>query len=186
MNLNMILGSIIGMLRTRTLRIRNSGNLKTGKRCVVKKHGRIRCSENAEVILGKNVMINEYAYIAATGGEITIGEKSFFNQFVIIAARESISIGKYVKFGPGVKVYDHDHNYGAEGVFEGYTTSPIIIGDNVWVGANAIILKGTTIGSNCVIGAGAVVKGNIPDNTLVVQDSKLKLIALKEKFKNNN
>ena len=50
---------------------------------------------------------------------------------------------------------------------QGITTKPIIIGDDVWIGANAVILPGVTIGKHCVVAAGAVVTKDVPDNTIV-------------------
>jgi acetyltransferase-like isoleucine patch superfamily enzyme len=50
---------------------------------------------------------------------------------------------------------------------QGISTKSIIIGDDVWIGANAVILPGVTIGNHCVIAAGAVVTKDVPDNTLV-------------------
>jgi maltose O-acetyltransferase len=47
------------------------------------------------------------------------------------------------------------------------TPKEIVIGENVWIGLNSIILKGTTIGNNSIIAAGSVVKGNIPENVIV-------------------
>jgi acetyltransferase-like isoleucine patch superfamily enzyme len=56
----------------------------------------------------------------------------------------------------------------------------IVIGDNVWIGANCSILAGVTIGSNVTIGAGCVIREDIPDNRIVVRDSNsLKLIPKK-------
>lgn len=49
-----------------------------------------------------------------------------------------------------------------------YAFKPVIIGENSFIGAGAIILPGSIIGKNCIIGAGAVVKGNIPENSVVV------------------
>ena len=46
-------------------------------------------------------------------------------------------------------------------------TAPVVIGDNVWIGMNAVILKGVTIGDNAVVAAGAVVTKNVPANTVV-------------------
>ena len=52
---------------------------------------------------------------------------------------------------------------------DGFYLGEIEIGDNTWVGAGTIILLGTRIGRNCVIGAGSVVKGDVPDNTRLIQ-----------------
>lgn len=50
---------------------------------------------------------------------------------------------------------------------QGVSTQPVVISDDVWIGANAVILPGVTIGRHCVIAAGAVVTKDVPDNTLV-------------------
>ena len=50
---------------------------------------------------------------------------------------------------------------------QGVSTKPVVIGDDVWIGTNAVILPGVTIGSHCVVAAGAVVTKDIPDHTLV-------------------
>ena len=50
-----------------------------------------------------------------------------------------------------------------------YKTAPVEIGNNVWIGANTIILRGTKIGDNCVIGAGSIVKGNVLSNSVFLQ-----------------
>lgn len=58
---------------------------------------------------------------------------------------------------------------GSTQIFLGYSkVGKVVIGDNVFVGADAIILPGTKIGSNVVIGAGAIVKGEIPNNSVVI------------------
>lgn len=82
-----------------------------------------------------------------------------------------IVIGDDVQFSPNVMVYDHDHDYKAKGGVKSmkYKTSPIFIGNNVWIGANSIILRGVRIGDNAVIGAGCIVNKDVPDNTVLVQ-----------------
>ena len=50
---------------------------------------------------------------------------------------------------------------------QGVGTKPVVIGDDVWIGANAVILPGVTIGRHCVVAAGAVVTKDVPDNSVV-------------------
>ena len=50
-----------------------------------------------------------------------------------------------------------------------YCYAPIIIGNDCWIGANTVILRGTKIGDNCVVGAGCVLKGVFPTNSVIVQ-----------------
>ena len=50
-----------------------------------------------------------------------------------------------------------------------FVTAPVTIGDNSWIGCNVVILRGTSIGKNCIVGAGSVLKGTYPDNSVIVQ-----------------
>ena len=88
-----------------------------------------------------------------------------------IAVHERVIIGEGTLLSPNVLIYDHDHVFDSEtGVHrKDFRTKPIVIGKNCWIGANTVILKGTTIGDNCVIGASSVVKASIPKGTVYVQ-----------------
>jgi acetyltransferase-like isoleucine patch superfamily enzyme len=65
---------------------------------------------------------------------------------------------------------------------QGFECSPVVIGDNCWIGSNVIILKGVSIGNNSVIGAGTVIAKNIPPNSVVIdrQDLVIKSRAVVE------
>ena len=78
-------------------------------------------------------------------------------------------------FGPGVTIYDHDHMFSDEGILPGYKQGSVIIDDGCWIAANVTILRNTHIGEGCVIGAGAVVKGDIPAHSLVTSGRELKI-----------
>lgn len=82
-------------------------------------------------------------------------------------------------FGPGVTIYDHDHKFSVEGVKTDLNYGSVIIDDGCWIAANVVILRNTHIGEGCVIGAGTVVKGQIPPHSLVTSDRKLNIIPLK-------
>ncbi|NOU82459.1 acyltransferase [Paenibacillus sp. LMG 31459] len=112
---------------------------------------------------------------AIRNGSLVIGRNVFFNSGCSITCHEDIKIGDNCLFGPNVLFYDHDHIYGQGKLVntEGYTKAPIELGQNIFIGANSIILKGTTIGDNCVIGAGTILKGNIPPNSLVYQKKEI-------------
>ena len=72
----------------------------------------------------------------------------------VVTAYDHIKIGDNVMLGPNVLIYDQDHDYQAEGGVSAmkFKTAPITIGNNVWIGANALILRGTKIGDNTVVG----------------------------------
>lgn len=125
---------------------------------------------------GVEVLDNSAIITGAHNATIEIGHNVFVNRNVIIACRKHISIGGDTVIGPNVIIYDHDHRFDTNGrVKENapnpYKESDVIIGKNVWLGAGAIILRGTKIGDNSIIAAGAVVKGQIPEGVLVRRDN---------------
>lgn len=99
------------------------------------------------------------------GGELRIGKHVFINTNVCITVRDSITIGDNVKIANNVTIIDHDHDY-LNGCI-GYKTKAINIGNHVWIGANAVILKGVRIGDHAVIAAGTVVNRDVPAKTIV-------------------
>jgi acetyltransferase-like isoleucine patch superfamily enzyme len=115
-------------------------------------------------VLRRNVILK------SSGGILRVGNRFFANSGSSISCNLSIQIGAGVLLGENVHIYDHDHVYGGDQLVSenGLVGKEVIIGDNVWIGTNAVILKGTKIGSDCVIGAGAVVRGEIPAGSMVV------------------
>lgn len=107
-------------------------------------------------------------------GEIIIGKNIFFNNDCSINCLEKIIIGNDCLFGENVKIYDHDHVFDSLKLIRNleYKVSPVKIGNNCWIGSNVVILKGTEIGDNVVIGAGTVVKGKIKSNTIYYNENK--------------
>lgn len=93
------------------------------------------------------------------------------NSGCIITSCERISIGNGCAFGTNVSIYDHDHTYVKNGnqPWDKTKTAPIIIGNNVWIGCNVIILRGSIIGDNCVVAAGSIIKGIYAPSTLIYQ-----------------
>jgi acetyltransferase-like isoleucine patch superfamily enzyme len=89
----------------------------------------------------------------------------------MISCRENIIIGNNCIFGNNVSIYDNDHDY--KNSLEKYVTNKVEIGDNTWCGCNVVILKGVTIGKNCVIAAGTLVNKDVPDNSIVYNSKEL-------------
>ena len=107
---------------------------------------------------------------------VKVGDHCFFNNYCTIAACTSITIGDGTIFGENVKIYDHNHRY-ADPVKpikeQGYSVAPVIIGRHCWIASNVVILKGVTIGDNCVIGAGCIVYKDVPEGSVVVNKQDL-------------
>ncbi len=134
----------------------------------------IRLRNHASLRVGYHMNVQKRVIIAAVGGTISIGDYVSFNHNNIIACREEIRIGNHCAFGPNVVIYDHDHKFGWGGIaVDDFNTSPIVIEDNCWIGANVTILRGTHIGQGSVVGAGSIVKGDIPPHSLVKANREL-------------
>lgn len=103
------------------------------------------------------------------GYNIEIGENFFANHNCVILDAAKVTFGDYVFIAPNCGFYTAGHPLDAEQRNEGLEyAKPIVIGNNVWIGGNTVILPGVTIGDNCVIGAGSVVNKDIPSHMLAV------------------
>lgn len=106
----------------------------------------------------------------------------------------SIHLGDNVTISREVMFLTHDYSinvalgldgqYVRRNMHEKYSVSGIRIGDNVFIGARVSILPNTTIGNNCIIGACSVVKGNIPDNSIVIGNPCKVIKTIDELLKN--
>jgi len=81
-----------------------------------------------------------------------------------IQARNGIRLGNNVRIGPGVGIISAGHSLDDYDVHE--DGPPIVIGNNVWIGMNSVILPEVTIGDNVVVGAGSIVTTDIPANSI--------------------
>lgn len=121
------------------------------------------------------------SFVIRENAILSIGKNVWFNHNCTLACRKKITIEDDVKFGPGVTIYDHDHIFSYEGVLPGYKLGEVIIGKGSWVAANVTILRNTHIGEGCVIGAGAVVQGNIPPHSLVTGSRELNIVPIENR-----
>lgn len=135
----------------------------------------IKCSRTGIINLSNNVRARHGLYLNVTDhGKLYIDNNCFFNRNCSIHCHNEIKIGENTIFGENVQIYDHDHKFNTTttGIQNGYVTAPIHIGKNCWIGANVTILKGSIIGDNCLIAAGSIVKGIIPNNSLMYNKSE--------------
>lgn len=95
-----------------------------------------------------------------------------------------IIIGSKVHTGPNVMFFAYNHAYDDTSIptiDQGYTENGITIGDDVWIGAGAIILDGVTLGPGCIVGAGSVVNQSFAENS-IVGGIPAKLITTRKSF----
>lgn len=101
---------------------------------------------------------------------ISLGERVYINSFSMLVAKEKITIGNNVLIGPHVIINSGMHNYSNADVDinkQGHSTAPITIEDDVWIGANTIILPGITIGKGAIIGANSLVNKNVEPFSII-------------------
>lgn len=124
----------------------------------------LKTYDSGSISVGRLCCVSQNSEMAVSGGIIEIGDRVFVNRNCMIVAHEKIKIGNGTTIGPNVCIYDHDHDGTG-----GYVTSPVQIGNDVWIGAGCIILKGVSIGDNSTIAAGTLVNKSIPPNAIVYQ-----------------
>lgn len=98
------------------------------------------------------------------GKMLHIGKHVFINHHLTAMAIDNITIEDDVMIGPDVSLLTANHDFSDHYVLE---AAPILIKRNAWIGANAVILPGITVGENAVVAGGAVVTKNVPANTVV-------------------
>ena len=115
----------------------------------------------------KENFIIESPFHCDYGYNIELGENFYMNVNCVILDEARVIFGDNVFVAPGCGFYTAGHPFDIELRNKGMEyAKPITVGNNVWIGGNAVVLPGVTIGDNCVIGAGSVVNRDIPANTL--------------------
>ena len=112
--------------------------------------------------VGSFLMSAGPCYIKCTErAQCKIENRVFMNHNCSITCVEEITIGDACNIANNVVIVDHDHRLGKNDVEDGLESTPVHIGKNVWIGANAVILRGVSIGDGAIIAAGAVVNHDI-------------------------
>ena len=164
---------IVIAFRSLLLRLFHPFNIKASGFQNIPLRSEIRSRRKGIIILQNGVSVMSNITLSVVEGELSIGSRTAFNKGCQIACRKQITIGNNCQFGPNVVIYDHDHCFDYNGIINNkYSTEAIKIDDNCWICANVTILKGTHIGESSVIGAGAVVKGEIPPHSLVLKKNE--------------
>ena len=106
-------------------------------------------------------------------------DKTTVSSFVLsgncyFQASNGIEIGKNFLFASGIKLISGNHDF--NDIEKTVPEKPIIIGNDVWIGANAVILPGVKIGNHCIIGAGSVVTKTFEEDNLIIAGNPAKII----------
>ncbi len=130
-----------------------------------------RASDGGEVVLGARCHLARGVELVAQRGRIEVGDDAFIGPWTTITAKSGVSIGADCLIAERVTIRDQNHEiHGAAGLpiwRAGFRTAPIVIGDDVWIGAGAVVLAGVRIGDGAVIAANAVVTRDVAPREIV-------------------
>lgn len=152
---------ILKVLHSREFSICNRGLIGDNCKIFIKYPKSNTKIGNNFFMFGQNEILNS--------GNLSIGKNFSMNHYSRIISFESVTIGDNVTIAAYVSILDHDHKYefrNGQLVLEGYKTSAVTIGNNVWISDKCTILKGVSIGDNVIIGANSVVTKNIESNCM--------------------
>ena len=139
-----------------------------GKHSVIHRSARMDTPPYRIFSLGNYSVIESFACINNAVGDVIIGDHTRIGLHNTIIG--PVDIGNHVNLAQGITVTALNHNFSETNKRideQGVSTNPVTIEDDVWVGANAVILPGVTIGEHCVVAAGAVVTKDVPPHSLV-------------------
>lgn len=176
---------IFSMIKAFSVSISRHISIKSIQKCYIHKNATL--SSNGFLEIGScEVLPNALISAAVNEAHLSLGESTYIGRNTIIACRKRIAIGNNVLIGPNVLIYDHDHNYDEHGrkpanVEDAYKVGEVVIEDNVWIGGGVIILRNSHIGKNSIIGAGVLIKGNVPENSIVTKKEDISTCLLERR-----
>jgi acetyltransferase-like isoleucine patch superfamily enzyme len=159
---------LLGSFLWHKLRLR--GRLRTDGPCFICPGVRIEVGPRGTLTIGRWAWIGHGSKIRVHEGEAIIGAKTVLGQECTISAYQHVSIGRECILADRVMLIDFDH--GVVDVerpirLQGIYKRDVRVGHNVWMGYGACVLRGVTIGDNCVVGTSAVVTRDVPANAVV-------------------
>lgn len=126
-------------------------------------------TRGTRITIRAGARIEPFALIRCVGGtgDVDIGECSYINPYCVLYSGNGIRIGRDVLVAPGCQIVPANHEFARRDIpirMQGFRPSRggVVIDDDAWIGANAVLLDGTHVGRGAIIGAGSVVSGTVP------------------------
>ena len=156
--------------------LRNAALIRFGKGVTLERGVIIDGLSRNGIELADNVMIGPYSVIRAgmlshLGAGLRMGANSSVDAYSIIGAAALVTIGENVIMGQHIAFHAENHNYERVDIpikQQGTQRKGIVIDDDCWVGSNTTFLDGARVGRGCVIGAGSLVRGDVPPYSVIV------------------
>ena len=120
-----------------------------------------------KIIFGKNISISYGAYISPI--ELTVGDNCWIGNNCFLCGK--VKIGSNVMIGPNVSIPGAEHNYDEPNIpmiEQGLSIKGTVIEDDVWIGANSVILDGVRIGKGSIIAAGSIITKDVLENSIMM------------------
>lgn len=148
----------------------NLPNCEIDPTAVISPDARIHpSSRGTKIIIGAHSEIYDFAVIKAVGGsgDVVIGEYCYINAHCVLYSGNGIKLGNYVLIAPNCSIVPTNHENGRRDEvmrWQGFAESKggVVCEDDVWIGANCVLLDGTYIEKGAIIAAGSVVNGRVP------------------------
>jgi acetyltransferase-like isoleucine patch superfamily enzyme len=148
-------------------RIRIGSGVRIGRNATL----RANTEERPGISLGDGAWVQDSVIINANRGRVTLGARSWLGPFCLVYGNGGVSIGADVLVAAHTSINTVSHESTRCDIpinDQPVLTDPVVIEDDVWIGLNAVILQGVTIGRGAIIGAGAVVTRSIPAWSIAV------------------
>lgn len=149
--------------------LKGTDAIRLGRKCKVHADASIDATRGAGVTFGNQVTLNRFAYVQGGVGGVRLGNHVEINNYSIVNGTGGVDIGEDTLVGPGVKLISYQHGYlgGSAIRSQPVQARAIRVGRDCWIGANAVVMAGVSIGDGAVVGAGAVVTRDVPPNAVV-------------------
>lgn len=147
----------------RLVAIYGNDNVSIGKNFSSLGESMISCTDAGHLSVGNDCMLSAGCQLICRGGSLTIGNNVFIGKGVVVVCSDKIEIGNDALIAEYTVIRDQDHCVEERPIrSSGFISTPIYIGDDVWIGAKSTILRGSLIGSGSVIGAHSLVRSQVP------------------------
>lgn len=144
--------------------IRGAGSVGVGRACRIGRQAELNAS-GGTIDLGNQVSVGPFTLIESRGGEVKVGHRTGIGPFCVLYGHGGLEIGADCLIASHVVFVPENHRFDRVDVpmrEQGGTRKGICVGDDVWLATRVVVLDGVRIGKGAVIGAGAVVTGDIP------------------------
>lgn len=149
---------------------KGEGSILIGENVTFRKDVEIRATGKAAVIIGSNVKLDRGVRIIATNNStVEIGDNSAVGLHTVMNGGDSISLGRYSLISGFVYLQTsmHQHEVGIPIRKQGYDHGPIVLEDDVWLGAHVVVMPGVTIRTGSIVGSSSVVTKSIEEGQVV-------------------